>query len=46
MNKIKETGLEGMNCIDLTQDKGKWPALTNTVMNLWISQTAGNFLTS
>jgi len=30
----------------LAQDKGQWRSLANTVMNLWVPQKAGNYLTS
>jgi hypothetical protein len=35
-NKIdlRETGWDGINGIDLTQDRDQWRALVNTVMNL------------
>jgi hypothetical protein len=32
--KLKEIQLGGMDLIDLAQDRGKWRALVNTVMNL------------
>jgi hypothetical protein len=31
---LREIGLGGMNCIDLSQDRERWRALVNTVMNL------------
>jgi hypothetical protein len=38
MNNIKidlrETGWDGMDCIDLAQDRDQWRALLKTVMNL------------
>jgi hypothetical protein len=32
----QELGLEGMNWIDVTQDRDRWQALVNTVMNLQV----------
>jgi hypothetical protein len=31
---LREIGWDGMDWIDLTQDKDQWRALLNTVMNL------------
>jgi hypothetical protein len=31
---LRETGWDGMNWIDLAQDRDQWKALVNTVMNL------------
>jgi hypothetical protein len=31
---LRETGQNGMDWIDLTQDRDQWRALVNTVMNL------------
>ena len=38
-------GLEGVNRIDEAQDGDKWWAVVQTVMNHWVPQNAGNFLT-
>jgi len=35
-----------MHWIDLTQDRVKWQAVVNVVMNLWVPLNARNFLTS
>jgi len=36
----------GTNCIDLVQNRNRWRALVNGVMNLRVTENAGNFLTS
>jgi hypothetical protein len=41
---LREIGWDGVNWIDLAQDRDQWRALVNTVMNLQVSQNAGNFL--
>ena len=43
---IHEVGCEGMDWIDLAQDKDRWRALVNAVMNLQVPSNVGNFLTS
>jgi hypothetical protein len=35
-----------MDWIDVAQDRSKWRALVNTVMNLRVPKNAGNFLSS
>jgi CRISPR/Cas system-associated protein Cas7 (RAMP superfamily) len=35
-----------MDWIDLAEDRDRWRTLVNAVMNLRVSQNAGNFLTS
>ena len=43
---LQEVGCEGMNWIDVAQDRDRWWAVMNAVMNLRVPQNAGNFLTS
>jgi hypothetical protein len=38
--------MEGMDWIDLAQDRNRWRALVNAVMNLMVPQNAENILTS
>jgi hypothetical protein len=33
---LKETGWEGVDCIHVAQDRDRWRALVNMVMNLWV----------
>jgi hypothetical protein len=37
---------EGVDWIDMAQDRDRWRAFVNAVMNLLVPQNAGNFLTS
>jgi hypothetical protein len=43
---LRETGWDGMDWIDLAQDRDQWMALVNTVMNLRIPYNAGKFSSS
>ena len=43
---LQAVGCEGMDWIELAQDRDRWWALLNVVMNLRVPQNAGNFLTS
>jgi hypothetical protein len=43
---LQEMECEGMDWIDVAQDRDRWQALVNAVMNLQVPYNAGNFLTS
>jgi CRISPR/Cas system-associated protein Cas7 (RAMP superfamily) len=43
---LKEVGWGVTDWIDLAQDRDRWQALLNAVMNLRVQYNAGNFLTS
>jgi len=43
---LQEVGCEGMNWIDLTQNRDRWQALLNAVMNRRVLYNVGNFTTS
>jgi len=42
---LQEVGCGRMDWIELAQYRDRWRALATAVMNLWVSQNAGNFLT-
>jgi hypothetical protein len=41
---LREIEWDGMDWIDLAQDRDQWRALVNTVMNLRVPKNAGKFL--
>jgi hypothetical protein len=43
---VNEVGYRGMEWIDLTQDRDRWQAVVNVVMDLRVPSNVGNFLTS
>jgi hypothetical protein len=42
---LQEVGCEGMDWIDVAQDRDRLWALVNAVMELRVPKNAGNFLT-
>jgi hypothetical protein len=43
---IREMEFGGMGWIHLTQDRGRWRVLVNTVINLGFHKIVGKFLSS
>ena len=42
----QEMGCGNTDWMELCQERDRWRALVNAVMNLWIPLNAGNFFTS
>jgi hypothetical protein len=43
---LREIGWDGMDWIDLAQERNQWRTLVNTVMNLRVPQNVDKFLNS
>jgi hypothetical protein len=41
---ITEIRWDGLDCINLAQDRGKWLAIVNIIKKFRVAQTAGNLL--
>jgi hypothetical protein len=38
---VRELGWDGMDCIDMAQDRDQWRTLVSTVLNLRVPQNSG-----
>jgi len=45
-SKLLEVGCGGVDWIELAQDRDGWWALVTAIMNIWVPENAGNFLSS
>jgi hypothetical protein len=43
---LRKVGCMVMGWIEMAQNRNKWRALWNAVINVWVPKNAGNFLTS
>jgi hypothetical protein len=43
---LREVGWAGLNWIDLAEDRNRWRAVVNAVMNVRVTENMGNFLSS
>jgi hypothetical protein len=43
---LREIGWDGMDWIDLAQERDQWRTLVNTVMNIQVPYNAGKFSSS
>jgi hypothetical protein len=41
---LREIGWDGVDWIDVAENRDQWRALVNTAMNLWIPQNVSKFL--
>jgi hypothetical protein len=44
VGELREIGWDGVDWMDMAQDRGQWRSLVNTVLNLQVPYIAGKFL--